>query len=98
LTLCIAEAKQLLVSHDASPSPDKEAAYNKAREVALNARWEMTIHRQACGFVSNNYNIIEELYPMPPRIQKDDADATATEPAKKFGTQTDWWRNRLRNN
>ncbi|MEL6344223.1 MAG: hypothetical protein AAFV53_13975 [Myxococcota bacterium] len=43
----------------------KIQAYNKIREDALRARWELKVHREALGFVRNRQ--LEELYPVPPR-------------------------------
>ena len=41
------------------------AAFAAARGAAVDARREMTIHRQACGFRSGNYHTVEQTYPIP---------------------------------
>ena len=39
-------------------------AFNRKRDDALNARWELLVHREAVGFYRNE--ILAELYPVPP--------------------------------
>jgi hypothetical protein len=43
-------------------------AYNQYRQQALQARWELTVHRQAIGFIVNNHNYVTEHYPIPPPL------------------------------
>ncbi len=40
--------------------------YNQQREVAVRARWELEIHREAIGFRRNSA-LLERYYPIPPR-------------------------------
>ncbi|GMI26860.1 hypothetical protein TrRE_jg12176, partial [Triparma retinervis] len=47
---------------------EKLENYESLRKKAYHYRWELTIHRQACGFVSGNYKLIEDLYKIPPKI------------------------------
>ena len=44
---------------------DAVAAYNEAITAADDARRELIIHRQACGFTYNNHTIISEAFPIP---------------------------------
>ncbi len=39
--------------------------FNQARQLFEDARRELIIHRQACGFTANNYQIVEEIFPLP---------------------------------
>ena len=43
-------------------------AYNKHRKDAEKARWELTVHRQAVGFIVNNHRFVQEKFPMPPNL------------------------------
>lgn len=38
--------------------------YNEYRKQALQARWELTVQRQAAGFIVNNHNYVTEQYPI----------------------------------
>ena len=40
-------------------------AFNVQREVALEARWELLVHREALGFLRNGH--LADEYPVPPR-------------------------------
>ena len=40
--------------------------YNKARDAAKTARWEMIVHREAIGMRDAQH--IRERYPIPPRL------------------------------
>eukprot|EP00520_Triparma_pacifica_P016716 CAMPEP_0118632692 /NCGR_PEP_ID=MMETSP0785-20121206/585_1 /TAXON_ID=91992 /ORGANISM="Bolidomonas pacifica, Strain CCMP 1866" /LENGTH=151 /DNA_ID=CAMNT_0006523489 /DNA_START=129 /DNA_END=581 /DNA_ORIENTATION=+ len=65
------EAMKEKIENDEGGATDENiAAYEELRKKAYHFRWELTIHRQACGFVSGNYKLIEELYVIPPRIDK----------------------------
>lgn len=76
----------------------KEAAvqYNKHRQQAVTARWELQVHRQAVGFVTNNHNTLREHYPIPEALPVDE-NGNEIIPDKnqksfdKFGDQLDWW-------
>jgi hypothetical protein len=39
--------------------------HNQLRKQALNARWELLVHRQAVGFITNNYKFVHENFPIP---------------------------------
>ena len=83
----------------------KEAVqqYNEYRKQALQARWELTVHRQAAGFIVNNHKYVQEHYPIAAALslkeEEDDDDdknenkeaAAAERPTKQFGDQLDWW-------
>jgi hypothetical protein len=52
--------------------------YNEYRKQALQARWELTVQRQAAGFIVNNHNYVTEQYPIDaalpiPTKNKDEA-------------------------
>lgn len=57
-------------------SPDKQHpeiiqsanTYNEYRKQALQARWELTVHRQAIGFIVNNHNYVTQHYPIGPAL------------------------------
>jgi len=55
----------------AALSTRREAAqaYHRARQLAEDARRELIIHRQACGFIHNNYSIVENAFPLLPLAQ-----------------------------
>lgn len=38
--------------------------YNNYRKNAIQARWELLVHRQACGFTVNNHKVVYENYPI----------------------------------
>ncbi|KNC72731.1 hypothetical protein SARC_14709 [Sphaeroforma arctica JP610] len=42
--------------------------YNEVRETAYEERRKLVIHRQACGFRTGNWQMIEKMYPLPHRI------------------------------
>lgn len=42
--------------------------YNRHRQEALQARWELTVHRQAAGFIVNNHNYVQQQYPIAPKL------------------------------
>lgn len=42
--------------------------FNSIRRLAEDARRDLIIHRQACGFTSNNFKIVDEVFPLPPPI------------------------------
>ena len=76
----------------------KEAAaqFNDYRQLAVTARWELQVHRQAAGFVINNHNYVRDHYPIPEALP--DLDEKGNEIPKeekktfdKFGDQLDWW-------
>jgi hypothetical protein len=73
-------------------------AYNKHRQQAIQARWELMVHRQAAGFIVNNHQHVMEHYPIAEAlpIDNDDDQETKSEhntrkEKKKFKDQLDWW-------
>lgn len=38
--------------------------YNGHRSRALQARWELIVHRQAAGFLVNNHNVVTQTFPI----------------------------------
>lgn len=43
--------------------------YESARRTAIQARWELLVHRQAAGMTVNNHNVVMETFPIPGPIQ-----------------------------
>jgi len=73
-------------------------AYNKYRKQAIQARWELLVHRQAAGFIINNHKYVMEHYPIAEALPEEGEDIKATSngndgknPKKKIGNQLDWW-------
>jgi hypothetical protein len=44
------------------------AKYNELREHALKSRWELTVHRQAAGFIVNNYQDVDKYHPIGAKL------------------------------
>lgn len=75
--------------------------YNDHRKRAIQARWELLVHRQAAGFIVNNHHYVMQHYPIadPIPVELEGSDGpvisqTKGMPAKKgekFGDQLDWW-------
>jgi len=94
LMLSIEKANESRRAYEAAPIPKHEEEFNDLRKLAAEHRWEMIIHRTACGFVSKNHEFIETIYKLPPLIEKEGEKKTE-KAHRKFGTQTNWWRERL---
>ena len=49
--------------------PDRRSrlieSFNRKREAAKRARWELKVHREALGFLRNDE--LEDIYPIPPK-------------------------------
>lgn len=43
--------------------------HNRLRTDALNARWELLVHRQAVGFITNNHKFVHEKFPVPESLK-----------------------------
>jgi ribosome-binding ATPase YchF (GTP1/OBG family) len=77
--------------------------YNQYRLEALQARWELTVHRQAAGFIVNNHKYVTEKYPIAPKLpetnnnapapamKEQELEETNKESKKRFTDQLDWW-------
>jgi len=68
--------------------------YNEYRKQAIQARWELTVHRQAIGFTVNNQKTVAEIFHIegPLIIPGDSEDATREKAqVSKFSDQLDWW-------
>lgn len=73
-------------------------AYNQHRKHAIQARWELMVHRQAAGMIVNNHQHVIEHYPIAKALPTEN-DRVITSPEeesektkeKKFGDQLDWW-------
>lgn len=89
--------------HEVVKTIAARAAYNEARQHAIQARWELLVHRQAAGFLVDNHNHVTRLYPIGPPLPVDvvkdkdhDEHETKTNNEKEkekttFGDQLDWW-------
>jgi hypothetical protein len=47
------------------------ATYNELREQALKSRWELTVHRQAAGFIVNNHEDVAQHHPIKAKLTVD---------------------------
>ena len=80
--------------------------YNEFRKQALHARWELTVQRQAAGFIVNNHNYVTEQYPIAAALPVHDLNneesvtssatnekSTVVEKDRKvkFTDQLQWW-------
>jgi ribosome-binding ATPase YchF (GTP1/OBG family) len=72
--------------------------YNNFRKQALQARWELIIHRQAIGFTVNNQKTVFDTYPIheplvvPFQVEEDTNEQERSKESKKqFTDQLDWW-------
>lgn len=43
--------------------------HNRLRKQALDARWELLVHRQAVGFITNNHKFVHEKFPIPDMLE-----------------------------
>jgi hypothetical protein len=78
-------------------------SFNELRQQAIQARWELLVHRQAVGFTVNNHSLVMETYPIPEALPTEfDKLAVATEEGnnvasvpqpqpKQWTDQLDWW-------
>ena len=39
--------------------------HNRLRKDAITARWELLVHRQAVGFITNNHKFVDDNFPIP---------------------------------
>lgn len=78
--------------------------FNSYRKDAIQARWELIVHRQAVGFTVDNQRFIMTKFPIDDPLPtaelalrlREDGDQGQDESAeqeipKKFGDQLDWW-------
>lgn len=80
--------------------------HNRFRQDAIQARWELLVHRQAIGFITQNHRFVHEKFPIPDMLDvpsglgeysingngKEKTKVRNTEPVKRnFGDQLDWW-------
>lgn len=87
---------------DHSPKiSDSAKKHNQYRKEAIQARWELMVHRQAAGFLVNNHRFVMEKFPIGDPLPEDGIPSSSGVPetttnkpeetAKKFGDQLDWW-------
>lgn len=43
--------------------------HNRLRADALHARWELLVHRQAVGFITNNHKFVHDKFPVPESLK-----------------------------
>jgi len=88
--------------HETLDHPDVQSSakrYNEFRKQAIQARWELMVHRQAAGFIVNNHKYVMEHYPVSeplPLSTSEEAERASEssetgKPRKQFGDQLDWW-------
>lgn len=80
--------------------------HNDARKRAIEARWELLVHRQAVGFTVDNHSVVHTTFPigealpvnmdeMTALISKGDSKIVDTlpeqSPKKVWGDQLSWW-------
>ena len=76
--------------------------HDKARQAAIQVRWELKVHRQAAGFLVNNHAVVTETFPIPgPIVRSDNGEdkhyksetEKASEASRKqqYGDQLEWW-------
>jgi ribosome-binding ATPase YchF (GTP1/OBG family) len=42
--------------------------HNQIREKAVHARWELLVHRQAIGFITQNHKFVNEMFQIPDKM------------------------------
>ena len=67
--------RALAAAPDSTTRRQCALAFNTERDRALTARWELVIHREALGLY--RHEILDRLYPVPPRAIVDDPSGTA---------------------
>lgn len=98
--------EQLKLLEEKRHDPDEQLQsivdrYNQYREEAMTARWELTVHRQAAGFIIGNHQYVTDAYPIPnklPNVAVTEATVEAPKPEetkkkKNFTGQLEWWEN-----
>lgn len=81
--------------------------HNGHRSRALQARWELIVHRQAAGFLVNNHNVVTQTFPIKSALRvpcweegypeneilngKDLESRRGDESATRIPDQLDWW-------
>ena len=58
--------------------------HNEYRSKAIQARWELTVHRQAVGFIVNNHKFVQDKFPIGEALKEPD-ETTASIAATKNG-------------
>lgn len=89
--------QDLLEKHKSVNHPSVvEAAkqVNEHRAVAVKARWELMVHRQAVGFIVGNHQYVISKFPIMDALPVGEADKClqgSSKPEKDFEGQLDWW-------
>ena len=94
------------------PESVKKAMYvivqnhNRLRKEAVHARWELLVHRQAVGFITNNHRFVHEQFPIPELLElpehlgawdeeggmhSKNRQVAKEAVTRNFGDQLDWW-------
>ena len=92
----VTRMQEAYAQYQEKPSPQVAAAFNACRKQAIQARWELLVHRQAAGFIVNNHKYVMEHYPIADALPEDGEVDVRDEPKetkspKSFGDQLDWW-------
>ena len=53
--------------------------FNSARDAAYDARQDLIIQRQAVGFRLENYKLVHQRYPIPPRRKRGHSSSSRTQ-------------------
>lgn len=94
------EKYEELVVNDKHPLNSTEVVdcaklHNEYRKEAVTARWELTVHRQAVGFIVNNHKFVQDNFPIGEALPIHDGETEIVDKKKpsetKFGDQLDWW-------
>ena len=93
--------QQVFEDEDFVENNKRARKFNEYRKQAIQARWELTVHRQAAGFLVNNHTYVMKHYPIPEALPESETDddlssvkqntATSKTKTKQFGDQLDWW-------
>lgn len=74
--------------------------HNQFRKDAQHARWELMVQRQAVGFLVQNQNYVNNMYPIGDALPLPEEDGSVVQDKEhkeidasdeKFGNQLDWW-------
>lgn len=94
---CMKQEYEYAVENNGKNYNQHVQKYNEYRKAAIQARWELMVHRQAAGFIIDNHQFVQKHYPIPDAISLSPEDSTAKidnnndDPGTKFTGQLDWW-------
>lgn len=76
---------------------EKAKKYNFYRKQAKKARWELTVQRQAAGFIVNNHKFVSKHYAIGPPLPETEEeiekfeDGDVKKESQVHSGQLDWW-------